>query len=184
MANLLIRTAILAVSWYLPAIHSPAICPAQDQKKRVDVEGQIRAASMQYYSSMIFADFEIYQKVSRSPVAVLRDGALTHRDETAAKKLIGQLAEKLKSSKLSDEDRRQMVGNMVRVFEEASVQFVGASTAELTFLIRPGAKKEDGDSLGTFVLHRSGDQWRVVMEITDSAPVPPAYLQDVPKDSK
>ncbi len=139
---------------------------------------------MRYYASMIFADLDEYQKVSRGPVAVLRDGALTHRDEAAAKKMIEQLAGKLKSSKPSDEDRRQMVGNMLRIFEEASVQFVGANTAELTFLIRPGAKKEDGDSMGTFVLHRAGDQWRVVMEITDSAPVPPAYLLDVPKPAK
>src|SRR5205814_3631317 len=95
--------------------------------------------------------------------------------------MLAQIAERSKASKLTDDDRKQMVGNMIRIFEEATVQFVGANTAELTFLIRPGAKKEDGDSLGTFVLHRSGGEWEVVMEITDSAPVPPSYQLDVRK---
>ena len=141
----------------------------------------MRAAGMRYYAGMVFGDLDEYTKVSKMPLSVMRDGTITSRDEAEAKKMLGQIAERLKAAKLSDDDRKQMVGNMIRIFDEATVQFIGANTAELTFLIRPGAKKEDGDSLGTFVVHRTGGEWKVVMEITDSAPVPPSYLLDVPR---
>ncbi len=82
----------------------------------------------------------------------------------------------MKGAGLSDDDRKRIVGNMVAMFDEAPVQFVGANTAELTFLIRRASKPEEGDNLGTLVLYRSEGKWRVIAEVTDSAGVPPSYL--------
>ena len=54
------------------------------------------------------------------------------------------------------------------------------TTAHLTFVMKLGTK-ESGDTLGTFLLHRSPEgMWKVIGEITDSRPVPPSYLLELP----
>jgi hypothetical protein len=157
---------------------------AQQKAKRDDVDGQIRLTSFKYYLSTVFGDSDDYLKVARMPLAVLRDGAITSRDEKATRTFLSQLADRAKSKNLSNEDKSQIAKNMIALFDDASVQFIGANTAELSFLIAKGAKPEEGDRMGAFVLHNEGGKWMVIMEVTDSAPIPPSYLLDVPKTDK
>jgi hypothetical protein len=157
---------------------------AQQKAKRDDVEGQIRLTSFRYYLSTVFGDGDDYFKVVRMPLAVLKDGAISNRDEKASRVFLSQLAERAKGKNFSNEDKSQIAKNMITLFDEASVQFIGANTAELTFPIAKGSKPEDGDRMGTFVLHKENGKWMIIMEVTDSAPVPQSYLLDVPKPDK
>src|SRR5205085_2940839 len=150
------------------------------EKKREDVEGKVRAAAFGYYSSTAFGDADELMKVTRHPLTIIKDGAITQRDEKSTRGLLASVAERIKKSGLKNEDKGKILGNMIAIFDEASVQFVGASTAHLTFVMKLGTK-ESGDTLGTFLLHRTPEgMWKVIGEITDSRPVPPSYLLELP----
>jgi hypothetical protein len=149
-------------------------------KKTEDVEGKIRAAAFGYYSSMAMGDYESLSKSVRHPFIVLKDGVLTRRDEKASRVLLTEIADKVKQSRITNEDKGRILGNMIALFDDASVQFVGANTAHLTFVLKYGAR-DVGDSLNTLLVHKYPQgAWRVIGEITDSAPVPPSYLLDIP----
>ena len=145
-------------------------------KKQEDVEGKIRAAAFGYYSATVFGEAEDFTKVTRHPLTIIKDGAVKTRDDKASRALLASFAERIKKSGLTNVDKGKILGNMIVLFDEASVQFVGANSAHLTFLMKHGAK-DSGDTLGTLLLHRTADGlWKVFGEITDSAPVPPSYL--------
>ena len=149
-------------------------------KKKEDVEGRVRAAAFGYFSATVFGDTDDLAKVARHPLTIIKNGTVSSRDEKASRALLASVAERVKKSGISNADKGKILGNMIAVFDEASVQFVGANSAHLTFLMKQGAK-ESGDTLGTFILHRASDGlWRVFGEITDSAPVPPSYLEIPP----
>lgn len=148
---------------------------ARQQHK--NAEDQVRAAAFRYYAGTIFGDADTCLAVCRMPLYVVRDGAFTTRDEKAARALLASIAQRMKQHPLSEDDRKRVTANMIGVFDEASIQFIGANTASCTFLLHKGTKANEGDSLATVILHRKDDQWRVIEEITDSAPIPPAYLQ-------
>jgi hypothetical protein len=150
---------------------------AQKKKSGEVIEDQIRQAGFRYYIASVFGDGDEYQKVTRSPLYVVRDGAIKARDEKESRSFLAGIAESLKARKLSDEDRALVIKNAIALFEEASIQFVGSNTATITFLMRPGKKPEDGDSMGTLTLYRKEGKWQVISELSDSTPVPPEYLK-------
>ena len=154
---------------------------AQEQKKTQDVEGKVRAAGFAYYLATVFGDAEGYLKASRIPLTVIKDGTITQRDEKGARALLAGIGERVRKSGITNDDKGRMAGNMIAIFDDANVQFVGANTAHLTFLIKLGPKAV-GDTLGTLILHRDmTGNWRVIGEITDSSPIPPSYLIDLPR---
>ncbi len=125
---------------------------------------------------MVYGDANEYLKAKRMPLLVMRDGALTNRTEAETRALLAGFAERQKKTHPSDDDQKRLAAAMIAIFDDASIEFVGADTALLTFIVKHGAKESDGDSLATIVLHRAGRQWKVIEEITDSAAVPAAYL--------
>ncbi len=150
---------------------------AQGKKAADDVEGQVRRAAFQYYVTTILGEADEHLKVARMPLSVVRDGVIQTRDEKSARALLAGFEERMKASKTADEDRKEIVKSVIGIFEEASIQFVGANTAGLTFLIRRGKTEKEGDHLGTLTLYRKNGQWKVISEVTDSSPVPPEYLK-------
>ncbi len=154
---------------------------AQEKKQAQDVEGQIKAACLRYYAGTLFGSAPEFFAVTRTPLIVVRDGVLKQRTESESKELLASIAEQIKSRNLGEEDRKLITGNIIAMLDDAPVQYVGANTAEITILLHKGKKPDEGDNLGTLVLYRSGGQWKVIEEVTDTAPVPPAYLVEEPK---
>ena len=150
------------------------------EKKKEDVEGKVRAAAFGYFSATALGDAESLLKVARHPLLIIKDGAVANRSEKESRNLLAGVALKLKEKAMTNEDKGKLLGTMIQVFDEASVQFVGASTAHLTFVMKFGTR-ETGDALNTLLLTRNPQGgWKVFGEITDSAPVPPAYLGEMP----
>src|ERR1043166_8844100 len=145
------------------------------QQKTGDVEGQVRAAAFRHVIGHVFGVYEEYSAATRLPMTVVRDGAFSKMEESQAKAMVASYAESIK--KVSDDDRKKMSANLLAAIDDASVQFIGANTANLTFLVKKGAKPEDGDSLATMILHLKDNKWQVIEEITDSKPIPPGYLK-------
>jgi hypothetical protein len=153
---------------------------AQQKKSGEEMENQVRRAGFSYYATTVFGDADGHLKVTRMPLYAVRDGAGAFRDEKQTRALLAKFADNLKAANVSGEDRSRMMSNMIAIFDTASIQFIGANTASLTFLVRRGKDPKTGDSLGTLILHRKENQWQVIAEFTDSAPVPPDSLRDVP----
>lgn len=144
-------------------------------EKPAEVEGQVRAAAFRHIIGHVFGIYEEYSATTRLPMTTVRDGVFNRLEEADAKKLVAGYAES--SKKLSDEDKKKASGGLLAAIDDASVQFIGANTATLTFLVKKGAKPEDGESLATLVLHLKDGKWQVIEEITDSKPIPPTYLK-------
>ncbi|MCC6729869.1 MAG: hypothetical protein IT208_11085 [Chthonomonadales bacterium] len=168
--GILVLVAALAAGWAMGV---------RAQSAGAGMEGQVRAAAFRYYAGTVLGDFATYQSATRFPLAVVRAGTLTTRDEKQAREMVERIAERNKAANLSDADRRTIGANMLRLFDGASVQFVGADTAAVTFTIRPATKERPGDVLGHLLLHRRDGAWRVIFEVTDPAPVPPSYVEAV-----
>jgi hypothetical protein len=141
------------------------------------VEGQVRKAAFQYYATMILGAADEHLKVTRMPLYVVRDGVGENRDEKATRTLLNGFAERMKAAKTTDEDKKEIVKNVIGIFDEASIQFVGSNTAALTFLIHHGKTEKEGDHLGTLMLYKKDGAWKVISEVTDSTAVPPEYLK-------
>src|SRR5437773_1174367 len=90
---------------------------AQQKAKRDDVEGQIRIACFRYYLSTVFGDSDDYFKVARMPLSILKDGAISNRDEKASRAFLSQLANRAKAKNLSNEDKSQIAKNMIALFD-------------------------------------------------------------------
>ena len=140
-----------------------------------DTENQVRKIGFSYYSGTLFGDATDYFKAVKSPVQVMRDGVITVLTEKKARTMLESSAQNITKAGFTEEERKRLSLNMLAVFEGASIQFIGANTATITFLIRPDAAK--GDSMGVLVLIRKAGLWQVIEEITDSVPVPASYLK-------
>src|SRR5690349_2402568 len=121
------------------------------QQKTGDVEGQVRAAAFRHIIGHVFGVYEEYSATTRLPMTAVRDGVFSKMDESQAKAMVAGYAESIK--RVSDDDRKKMSANLLAAIDDAGVQFIGANTANLTFLVKKGAKAEDGDSLATLILH-------------------------------
>jgi hypothetical protein len=151
---------------------------AQAKSVGDQVEDQIRRGAFHYYFGTVLGNAEEYLAGTRLPLYVVRNGVGTYKDEKAARAELAQFAEKLKAVNLSEDDRKQMVSNLIRTLDEASIQFVGANTATLTFLVRHDERA--GDQMCTLTLYRpdvKAGTWKVIAELTDSAPIPPSYIK-------
>jgi hypothetical protein len=122
--------------------------------------------------------------VTRLPLFVIRDGIGSYRDEKQTRAMLAAFAKNIQNTKLGAEDKKQMGANMIAKFEEASVQFIGADTAAVTFELQRGTKPGEGDKLGHLILYRAEGRWQVIAEVTDSKAIPPEYLLDVPPPPK
>lgn len=140
--------------------------------------GQLKGVALRYYNGTVFGDVESYLKVTRMPLSLVRDGVVSSRSEVETRAFLGKLAERNKQSKLTDEERGRITGNMLALIEDATIEFIGASTASLTFMVKPPEKEGDGPRLLTLILHRKDGVWRVIQEISDSTPVPAEYLKE------
>jgi hypothetical protein len=161
----LVACAIGGVAW------------AQEKKAAEAMETQVRRAGFQYYVTTLLGAADEHLKVARMPVTVIRDGVISSRDATATRALLAGFTERLKASKTPDEDKQAIVKAVIPIFDEASIQFIGANTASLTFLVRRGKTEKDGEYLAMLTLFRKDGDWKVISETTDSAAVPPEYLK-------
>jgi hypothetical protein len=150
---------------------------AQQKKTGDEMENQIRRAGFQYFYGTVFGDPDEYLKAARMPLYAVRDGVGRSRDDKETRAMLVRFAERIKATKLNDDDRKLMVKNLIALFDEASIQFVGANTATLTFLVQKGKTEKEGDQLATLTLYRKDGGWKIISEVTDSAPVPPEYLK-------
>ena len=75
------------------------------------------------------SDAENLLKSTRHPFIIVRDGVLLRREEKASRSLLAAVADRIKQSRISNEEKGRILGNMIALFDDASVQFVGASTA-------------------------------------------------------
>ena len=150
------------------------------QKKNAEViENQIKKSCFHYYVGMIFGQADEYMKGVKPPLTVIRDGVVTKKDERDLKSMLFSMGERMKNAAIADTEKAVMLKNMLTTFEQADVQYVGADTAMLTFLIKHDAKA-NSDSLCTLIVHRedaANGLWKVISEITDSKPVPPEYVK-------
>ena len=149
----------------------------QEKRAADAMESQVRRAGFQYYVTTLLGAADEHLKAARMPLQVVRDGAVSSRTEMAMRSLLAGFAERLKSSKTPDEDRKAILDSVIPIFDEASIQFIGSNTANLTFLVRRGKTEKDGEYLATLTLYRKAGEWKVIAETTDSTPVPPEYLK-------
>src|SRR5947208_734380 len=106
------------------------------EKKKADMEGQVRAAGFRCFAGNVLGAFDEIAASVRFPLIVVRDGVVKNREEAESRALTARTAENIKKANLSEDDRKHMSANMVGIFDEASVQFIGANTATITFLIK------------------------------------------------
>jgi hypothetical protein len=165
MAAGVIACAIGAAAW------------GQEKRAADAMESQVRRAGFQYYVTTLLGAADEHLKTVRLPLQIVRDGVVSSRSEMATRGLLAGFAERLKSSKTPDEDRKTILDGVIPIFDEASIQFIGANTANLTFLIRRGKTEKDGEYLATLTLYRKDSAWKVIGETTDSTPVPPEYVK-------
>ncbi len=154
---------------------------AQAKKNAEPVEGQVKKACFHYYAGLIFGQIDEYLKGVKPPLIVIRDGNSATKDEKSLRAMIFPMGEKMRNSGLTDTDKATMLKNMLTTFDEADVQFIGADTAALTFLIKHD-QKTSADTLCTLIVHRvdaATGVWKVIEEITDSKPVPLDYMKQL-----
>lgn len=163
------------------ALAASALAQQDRKEKSVGeaVEAKIKQAALHYYLGMVLGDLEEYLKGMRLPLQTVRNGKVGTLDAVAAHAMIKDLAAKQAEKPLNQDERTQVVGNIIRTLDEADIRFIGANTATLVFLIRqdPATK---ADYLCALTLHRAdpkaGD-WKVIQETTDSEPVPAEYVK-------
>lgn len=140
---------------------------ADEQEKR------IRQAAFTYYSSTILGDAEGCLRVAKFPLVAIRDGkVITHTAETLRSLVLG-VSKRIGIARMSADEKQELLGKTLQVFDDADIQFLGANTATVVFLVRPPATKGEGNTLGQLVVVRSGGAWKVTAEVSDSKPGPP-----------
>jgi hypothetical protein len=135
-------------------------------------EKQVRLTAFRYYSGMVMGDADTCVAAVGFPIHVVRNGAATTRDERALRALVAEVAKRSKNRDLGAEQRKELLANMLAVFDSAAIQFIGGDTAAVTFLVRPAPNRNVGDVLAHLVLHRRDGKWRVIAEFTDAKPTP------------
>ncbi|HSV74672.1 MAG TPA: hypothetical protein VLH79_13010 [Chthonomonadales bacterium] len=138
----------------------------------------VRRAAHAYYSALVLGDAEQYIRHVRFPLQAVRDGVVSARTEAQARALVRALTDRRAARPLSEEEKATVARRLREVIDEARIEFVGADTASVAFLIGSGNAPRDGDRVCLLLLHRGRDGWRVIAEVTDSKPVPPAYLRE------
>ncbi len=140
--------------------------PDEDEKR-------IRQAAFAYYSSTILGDAEGCLGVAKFPLVAIRDGkVMTHTPETLRSVVVG-VSKRTGIARMSTDAKQELLGKTLQIFDDADIQFLGANTATVVFLVRPPATKGEGNILGQLVLVRSGGAWKVTAEVSDSKPGPP-----------
>lgn len=152
----------------------------QARKPPAHPEDEVRRAAFTYSLGSLYGDPETCLSVVRLPLTVVQDGATLRRDEKAVRAVLASLAATMKARRLSEAEKKELGGRMLARFDEAEIQWIGAKTAALTFLVRRGTAPEDGDQFAMLVLHREEGGWKVVAEVTDPKAVPPEYLGGPP----
>lgn len=156
-----------------------AVALARYQDDRED-EKRVRQAAFAYYSSVVLGDVEGCARAAMAPFVVVRDGKPTIRTVEQLKATVEAVARRSQVANLSKEEKERIASNMLRVFDDADIRFIGRDTATVVFLLRPAAKSGEGDWLGELLLARSEGRWRVFGEITDSKPAPPMPDVELP----
>lgn len=169
------RGGLLAVA--LSVACAGAVGLVMAQARAAHEEDRVRTAARTYYGATAAGDAVRCLAVARLPMTVVSNGQATFRNEAQLRALLAKVAARPGSAPLSAEERTRVDERLRGMFEEAEVTFVGADTASVTFLVRAGAKPEDGDLLAMLLLHRRGGEWRVIGEVRDSTPVPASYLR-------
>ena len=144
-----------------------------------NMESQVKKATFNYYFGLVLGEQEEYFKGVRLPLIVTLDGKSVARDEVYLKEMIATIHKKNQSAKLTPDDRGVIAKNVVATIDDSPVQFVGAGTAVISFLVQHN-EKTMADRFCTLLLHRGGvekPEWKVIQEVTDGKPVPPEYLK-------
>ncbi|MEP6754175.1 MAG: hypothetical protein ABJA67_01640 [Chthonomonadales bacterium] len=168
----------LAVGVGLVCLIVSAVVWAQG-KAATDMESQIRKATFSYYIGLILGEPDEYFKGVKTPLLVTNDGVSQPRDEKYLRDMIGTIKKRTSAAKFTDDDRKNIVKNIFGAVDDSSVQFVGADTATISFVVQHDEKKMS-DRMCSLLLHREGKdkpEWKIIQEITDSKPVPPEYLK-------
>lgn len=156
---------------------------AADQQWARD-EKAIREAAFRYYAGLVLGDADMCVGAVAFPLYALRNGAGAMRDEKAMRALIAEVSRRRSGAALSDDERKQVFANMLAVFDDADIRFVGGDTASVVFVVKPPTSRETGETLAELVLYRKAAKWSVVIEVTDSKPTPrlPDVGEAVPPD--
>lgn len=169
--RVMVLSAAVAVCLAALAGHLVRAQNAADQQWARD-EKAIRETAFRYYAGLVLGDADMCVGAIAFPLYSLRNGAGALRDEKAVRALVAEVARRRSGTPLSDEDRKQVFANMLAVFEDADIRFVGGDTASVVFVVKPPASKDSGETLAELVLYRKAGKWSVVVEITDSKPTP------------
>lgn len=171
------RKTILLASAFCLLIS--AVVWAQGKKAADSMEDQVRKATFSYYIGLVLGEPDEFFKSAKLPLATTLDGQTTLRDDKYLRAMLAAIHKQAIATKLSDGDKKLIVQNMVSNIDDSQVQFIGANTATIAFLIQHDAKKMS-DRFCSLVLHKEGidkPEWKVIQEITDSKSIPPEYVK-------
>lgn len=135
-------------------------------------EKAVRQAAFRYYAGMVLGDADMCAAAVAFPLYALRNGTGVQRDEKTLRALVADIARRGRGASLSDAERKQVLSNMLAIFDDADIRFVGGDTATVVFVLKPPASPDAGETLAELVLYRKAGKWLVVAEITDSKPAP------------
>lgn len=142
-------------------------------------EKQIRQAAFRYYAGMVLGDESMCIGAVKFPMYSVRNGTGKLVDEKSLRAVTAEVNRRRATANLTEEERKNIATNILMVFDEAAIQFIGGDTASVVFVVRPARSPQVGDVLAQLVLYRSAGKWRVIAEFTDSKPTP-ALGEDVP----
>ncbi len=165
-AAIVVGLTCAAGLWLSAGMPARQLTPEQDEK-------QIRQAAFRYYAGMVLGDETMCVEAVGFPFYSVRNGSGTLRDEKSLRSIVAEVNRRRQSAKLTDDERKRIAANVLIVFDQASIQFIGGDTASVVFVVRPAPNRQTGDVLAQLVLHRRADKWRVIAEFTDSKPAPP-----------
>lgn len=145
---------------------------------KISVDGMIRKTSFEFYYALVFGDHDEYMKNARLPVYEIHNGVGIKLDDKGVSQTLAKSREMIAQMKITPDQEKSMLGDMLKNLDEATVQYNGANTANITFVTK---HSKDGDSLATFILYRTDAGWKVISVISDSQAVPSSYYDDLLK---
>jgi hypothetical protein len=158
-----------------------AACWAIAQVRAQAEEDKVRATAREYYAATAAGDVSRCLAATHLPMTVISNGVATSRSEAQLRTLLARVAAQTGATPLTAEERARVEQRVQGMFNEAEITFTGADTAIALFpLPTVGSKQQNGDLIGLLILHRLGSDWRVIAEVSDSAPVPRSYLKEEP----
>jgi hypothetical protein len=152
-------------------------------------EKQVRQAAFRYYAGLVLADETMCLDAVSFPLYSVRNGTGSMRDQKALRALVAEVTRRREGAAPTDEQRKQIAANVLAIFDDASIQFIGGDTASVVFVVKPATDRTTGDNLAELVLYRKAGKWRVIAEFTDSKPAPPLSVPEhaeetEPRDAK